>query len=284
VSVVVDAHQHFWDPAQADYPWMTDAVAPIRRAFTPEDLRPHLARARVDYTVIVQARADLAETRELLQLAARTDFVAGVVGWADLRDRSLPETLATLKAGEGGDRLVGIRHQVHDEPDPGWIARGEVLAGLRAVRDAGLVYDLLLRPRELPAALVAARAVDDLRFVIDHVGKPRIAAGAQDAEWERGMARFAPLEHVACKVSGMVTEASWTSWGAEDLAPYVDKVVRWFGEHRLLFGSDWPVCLLAAPYERVVETARRLLPAGAAFGANAVRLYGLEVAARSTTE
>jgi len=276
--LIVDSHQHFWDPAAAEYRWMTDEVAPIRRRFMPEDLAPLLAAAGVDATVLVQARLDLEETRELLRLAAATEFVAGVVGWVDLTGEDLPDTLAELKRGEGGRKLVGIRHQVHDEPDPRWLLRPDVQRGLRAVGEAGLVYDLLLRPRELPAALEAVRVLDGLSFVIDHIAKPRIAAGPHDEEWERGLAPFAHIDNVSCKVSGLVTEAGWRSWRREDLAPYVERVVEWFGEVRLLFGSDWPVCLLAATYQQVYEAARALLPSENAFGANAIRVYGLEAA------
>ena len=280
---VVDSHQHFWDPAGADYPWMTDDVAAIRRRFMPEDLRPLLEANGVDATVVVQARSDLDETRELLRLAAATDFVAGVVGWADLTAADVGAELAALKAGIGGEKLVGVRHQVHDEADPGWLLRADVLRGLHAVRDAGLVYDLLLRPRELPAALEAVRRVDALRFVVDHIAKPRITAGPRDAEWERGLAPLAELPNVSCKVSGLVTEADWRSWRVDDLAPYLEKVVGWFGEDRLLFGSDWPVCTLAAEYEQVIAVARALLPREKPFGENAVRVYRLEVGSRSTT-
>jgi L-fuconolactonase len=275
---VVDSHQHFWDPSAATYAWMTDEVASIRRRFMPDDLRPLLIANGVDFTVVVQARSDLDETRELLRLAAATDFIAGVVGWADLTSPSLADELAALQRADGGDRLVGIRHQVHDEPDPGWLLRDGVVRGLHHVRDAGLVYDLLLRPRELPAALHAVRAVDGLDFVIDHIAKPRIAAGPNDQEWERGLGAFADLPNVSCKLSGLVTEADWHSWRIDDLAPYVERVVSWFGEDRLLFGSDWPVCTLAATYDEVMQTARALLPGHKPFGENAIEIYGLRQA------
>ena len=282
MSVVVDAHQHFWDPADADYPWMTDEVAPIRRPYMPWDLRPLLAEAGVDYTVVVQARSDLEETRELLRLAAGTDFVAGVVGWVDLTRPDLGDVLAELKQGEGGDKLVGVRHQVHDEPDERWLVRDDVLRGLRSVRDAGLAYDLLVRARELPAALAAARAVDDLRLVIDHLAKPPIRSG-ESAEWADRLAPFADLANVSCKISGMVTEADWRAWRPEQLAPYAERVWEWFGDRRCLFGSDWPVCLLAASYQEVIGACQSALgeisdPARArVFGANAVEFYRLGV-------
>jgi L-fuconolactonase len=192
--------------------------------------------------------------------------------------------IAELRAGPGGDRLVGIRHQVHDEPDPRWLLRDTVLAGLEAVAAAGLVYDLLVREPQLSAAAACARRLPELAFVVDHLAKPRIARGPADPGWEAALAPLADLGNVACKVSGMVTEAEWRSWRPADLAPYVERVAAWFGDERLLFGSDWPVCLLAADYGTVAATARTLLagrpPAAldAILGGNAARVYGLGAA------
>ena len=279
---MLDAHQHFWDPAAADYPWLTDALAPIRRRFGPADLRPLLAAAGIERTVLVQCRSDLAETREFLAIAAAHEFVAGVVGWVDLTAPAVAETLAELRAGPGGAKLVGIRHQVHDEPDPDWLRRPEVRRGLAAVERAGLGYDLLVRPRELPAALETVRALPNLRFVIDHLAKPPIRTGEVEP-WAERLAPFAGLAHVAAKLSGLVTEADWQRWQPVDLRPYVDRALAWFGPDRLLFGSDWPVCLLAAPYERVLATARELTAAlspderARVFGGNAARVYRLGV-------
>jgi L-fuconolactonase len=276
----VDSHHHFWDPARADYPWMTDELAPIRRAYGPDDLRPLLAAAGVDRSILVQTRSSSAETAEFLAIAASEPFVAGVVGWLDLTGPDPAEEIAALRALPGGDRLVGIRHQVHDEPDPEWLARSDVRHGIRAVTDAGLVYDLLVRSRELPAALDVARSGPDGRFVVDHIAKPAIASGEIEP-WASLVRPFRELENVACKISGMVTEASWASWQTRDLRPYVDLVLETFGPRRVLFGSDWPVCLLAASYERVVATARELLEAlsgserDAAFGTNAIEVYRL---------
>ena len=280
---VVDAHQHFWDPGRADYPFLTDELAVIRRPFGPDDLRPSLREAGVDRTVLVQTRASLDETREFLATAAATDYVAGVVGWVDLLDPAVAETLAALRAGPDGALLVGVRHQIHDEPDPEWLGRADVRRGLAAVRDAGLAYDLLVRPRELPAALAVARALPDLRLVIDHLAKPPIASGEVES-WAALMAPFSELPHVSCKLSGMVTEADWGRWMSADLAPYVERVVAIFGEDRVMFGSDWPVCLLAGSYGQVVVALEQALgPISAAtrakvFGANAVAFYRLDVA------
>lgn len=282
----VDAHQHFWpQPTPALYPWMTDAQAALRRPFGPDDLRPLLQARQIDRTVLVQTRSSLEETRDFLVIAEATDFVAGVVGWVDLTAPDVADTLAALRAAPTGRWLVGIRHQVHDEPDPAWLLRPDVQRGLRAVQAAGLAYDLLLRPRELAPALEVARAFPGLRLVIDHIAKPEIARGEIEG-WAAGMAPFAELEHVSCKLSGMVTEADWHAWAPADLRPYVERVVGWFGEDRLLFGSDWPVCTLAASYEQVhdalAEVLDRLGVSEAVqrkvFGENARRFYQLPAA------
>jgi L-fuconolactonase len=280
ITTVVDAHQHFWDPAPGKYPWMTDDLASIRRPFTPQDLRPLLEEAGVDATILVQTRSSLEETREFLSLAANTDFIAGVVGWVDLTDPMVAATLAELRESPDGRYLVGVRHQVHDEPDPAWLLRDNVQRGLRAVDQAGLAFDLLVRTRELDAAQRVVRDHPSLRFVIDHMGKPPISTG-EVTDWAAAMAPFSDLPNVYCKLSGMVTEADWTGWTVQDLQPYAERVVDWFGSARLMFGSDWPVCLLAASYSRVVESYRALvsnLPIQdqqAIFGGNAVRFYRL---------
>ena len=259
---------------------MTDELAAIRRPFTTVDLAPLLVDAEIDATVLVQTRSSLDETREFLAAAGRTPFIRGVVGWVDLTDPAIADVIAALDAAPGGDRLVGIRHQVHDEPDPDWLLRNDVARGIRAVGAAGLVYDLLVRSRELPAALELTRRQPEVRFVIDHLAKPPI----RDSElhpWAALIRPFEALDHVACKVSGMVTEADWTTWEPSDFAPYVDHALEVFGPDRLMFGSDWPVCLLAASYEQVVEAAHttlaRLSPAesAAVFGETASTVYRL---------
>jgi L-fuconolactonase len=281
--MVVDAHHHFWDPSRRDYPWMGDDLASIRKRFGPEELRPLLRAGGVDRTVLVQTISSLDETREFLATAAATDFIAGVVGWVDLTDPTVNKTLADLRGSAGGNHLLGVRHQVHDEPDPNWLLRDDVLHGISAVGDADLVYELLVRTRELPAAHAVARRFPDIRFVIDHMAKPRIASGARDLEWEQAMAPLAASPNVSCKLSGMVTEASWTSWTATDLAPYVRRALDWFGPERCMFGSDWPVCLLAASYEEVLQAAKTVLAAlspselEGVFGGNAIRVYRLTV-------
>ncbi len=274
--MIVDSHHHFWDPIRRHYPWMGDALAPLKRRFGPDDLLPLLHESKVEQTVLVQAVAELAETGELLATAAAHDFIGGVVGWVDQTDGSAERSIAELRSGPGGNLLAGIRHQVQDEPDAGWLMQPAVQQSIAAASEAGLVYDLLVRVDQLPSALETARLHPRTRFVLDHVAKPRIAAGIWDREWERAMAPLANQPNVACKLSGLVTEAEWASWSAEQLEPYVRKVIEWFGPERCMFGSDWPVCLLAASYSRVFSTMRQLVGEDSAiFGATARRVYDL---------
>jgi L-fuconolactonase len=220
--------------------------------------------------------SSLEETREFLRAAAENEFIGGVVGWVDLTDRSVAKTLAELNRGEGGAWLVGIRHQVHDEPDPEWLLREDVQRGIAAVGEAGLVYDVLVRTRELPAGLETVKRHPGMRFVVDHAAKPRIAAGSWDAAWEQALAPMADHPNVTCKLSGLVTEADWKGWSPEQLEPYVNKVLEWFGPERCMFGSDWPVCLLAASYKEVVEAMQTLVGDDAnVFGETATRVYRL---------
>ena len=275
--MIVDAHHHFWDPRRRDYPWMGDELSPIRRPFAPDDLRPELVQNNVDRTVLVQTVSSLDETREFLETASQTDFVAGVVGWVDLTDPSVADVIAGLRSAMGGHRLVGIRHQVHDEPDASWLLRDDVQRGIAAVGAAGLVYDVLVRTRELPAALATVRAHPEMRFVIDHAAKPRVAGGAWDITWEMALAPLADEPNVSCKLSGLVTEADWKTWTREQLRPYLERVLDWFGPGRCMFGSDWPVCLLAADYAEVMATTRAIVGDDEdVFGGTATRTYGLE--------
>ena len=283
MGFVIDAHHHFWDPARAKYPWMTEALAPIRRRFGPEDLRPLLAANGVDRTILVQTRSSLDETREFLATAAQHDFIAGVVGWVDLT-ADVAKQLTSLRARPGGTKLVGIRHQVHDEADAEWLARKDVRRGIAAVGKAGLTYDILVRARELPAALAMVRALPDMRFVIDHIAKPPIASGAT-SEWATRLKPVAAFPNVFVKLSGMVTEADWKRWTVRDITPYVTRVLEWFGPERCVFGSDWPVCLVAASYAHVIDACGQAigdLPVTEReriFGGNAAELYRLPVPA-----
>jgi|SRR5579859_857168 len=273
----IDAHHHLWDPARRNYPWMA-GLEPIRRRFAPADLEPLLEAAGVERTVLVQTLSSLDETVEFLRTAAATPFIAGVVGWVDLTDPGVGETIAGLRAMPEGRYLVGVRHQVHDEADPGWLLRPAVQRGIAAVGEAGLAFDLLVRARELPAALETVRRHPRMRFVLDHAAKPRIAPARWDADWERAMESFADEPHVACKLSGLVTEVEPQPWSIELLEPYIRRVLGWFGPSRCLFGSDWPVCLLAASYAEVFDGLRGIVGDDpSVFGETAARVYGIGV-------
>ncbi|MEU0533765.1 amidohydrolase family protein [Amycolatopsis tolypomycina] len=274
---MIDAHHHLWDPARREYPWLAGtAMDPIRRPYTADDLRAVTKAAGVHATVLVQTVSSAEETAEFLATAAAEPVIAGVVGWVDLTARDVADRLAALDGP-----LVGVRHQVENEPDDDWLLRPEVLAGLSAVAAAGLAFDLLVRPAQLPAATEVALRLPQLRLVLDHAAKPPIAAGEWEP-WASGVAALAARENVVCKLSGLVTEADWTGWEVGHLRRYVDHVLDVFGPERLLFGSDWPVCELAASYEVVVDAAIALTGSLsdaerlAVFEHNARTAYGLD--------
>ncbi|MFI5551566.1 amidohydrolase family protein [Streptomyces sp. NPDC051738] len=253
---VVDAHHHVWDLSVRDQDWIAED-SPIRRNFTVDDLAPEAHAAGVDRTVLVQTITVAEETPEFLSLAAEHDLIAGVVGWTDLTRPDVADELARLRKLPGGPYLKGIRHQVQGEPDPEWLLRADVRRGLSAVAEAGLVYDLVVLPHQLPACVKAAADHPDLTFVLDHLGKPPIASGEREP-WETAVRSLAALSNTVCKLSGMVTEADLASWTVDDLRPYADVVLDAFGPDRLMFGSDWPVCDLAASYGQVLATAQEL--------------------------
>ncbi|MFJ8083196.1 amidohydrolase family protein [Streptomyces sp. NPDC096205] len=278
---MIDAHHHVWDLAVRDQDWITGPeLAPLRRDFSLADLAPEAAAAGVSASVLVQTVTVAQETPELLRLAAGSALVAGVVGWTDLTDPAVADRLAELRELPGGDALVGVRHQVQSEPDPRWLLRPDVLRGLRAVAAAGLVHDLVVLPHQLPAVVDAARAVPDLVFVLDHLGKPPVATGVLEP-WATWLRALAALPNTAAKPSGLVTEADLAHWTTADLRPYARLALEHFGAERLMFGSDWPVCTLAADYCRVVATTRELtdglgpMERAAIFGDTAARVYGL---------
>jgi L-fuconolactonase len=281
--MIVDAHHHLWDPAEADYPWMTGAFAPLRRRFGADDLAAVLAANDVAGSIVVQARSSLDETRALLATAHASSRILGVVGWADLTSPGLADELAGLRQLPGGELLVGIRHQAHDEPDPAWLVRPDVQRGIATVAEAGLVFDLLVRERELPAAIELARRHPAARLVLDHVGKPPLRAGPLTT-WSGLIDALAACENVSCKLSGLVTEAAPGTWSDAQLLPPLHHALDRFGPERSLFGSDWPVCLLAATYEQVLGTVQAAIAEldaearDAVLAGTAVRVYGLEPA------
>jgi len=245
----IDAHHHFWQLGRYDYVWMSPELEALQRDYVPDDLRPILSGHNVRSTVLVQTISSDDETRWFLELANQHPFIAGIVGWVDLTDRGVGERLDEL-----GDspKFVGVRHQVHDEPDPDWLVRDDVQRGLRELARRSLTYDLLIRPQHLAVARRIAEKFPDLRFVVDHIAKPAIARRGWD-DWAAGIAALAVCPNVACKLSGMITEADWAHWQPTDLAPYLRHVLDHFGTDRVMFGSDWPVCLLAGTYDQVID-------------------------------
>ncbi|NED98180.1 amidohydrolase family protein [Phytoactinopolyspora alkaliphila] len=279
---VIDAHHHLWDPAARRYSFLERAaMESIRRPYQLDDLRRVCAAAGIDHTILVQTVATVEETAEFLRVAAGSEgLIAGVVGWVDLTGPAVADAIAALRALPGGDRLVGIRHAVQGERDPDWLIRHDVLDGLRAVNEAGLVFDLLISAEQLPAAISAVRRLPAGRFVLDHAGKPPIAAGTI-RPWAAHLEELAQHPGVCCKLSGLVTEAGWKTWSIDGLRPYAETMFRSFGADRVMFGTDWPVCELAADHGRVVTTARRLTEEfapgqiSAVFGGTAIRRYAL---------
>lgn len=272
--MTVDAHHHVWDLFVRDQDWIPE-TSPLRRNFTIKDLAPEAHAAGVDRTVLVQTITVAEETPEFLALAAAHDLVAGVVGWTDLTRPDITDELSRLRELPGGHYLKGIRHQVQGEPDPEWLLRPDVRRGLAAVAEAGLVYDLVVLPHQLPACTRAAASLPQLTFVLDHLGKPDIASGALEP-WATDVRALAAHPNTVCKLSGMVTEADHTTWTVDDLRPYADVVLEAFCPDRLMFGSDWPVCGLAATYGEVLDTARQLVGSDARiFERTAIRVYDL---------
>lgn len=270
----IDAHQHFWSLSRGDYGWLTPALGEIYRDFGPDDLRPLLAAHAIDRTILVQAAPTEAETRFLLDVAARTDFVAGVVGWVDFEASDTAGRIAALAADP---LLVGLRPMVHDIADDDWLTRPGLDAGFAALIGQGLVFDALLKPRHIAPMLRRLERSPGLSVVIDHAAKPDLAGGDL-AHWRDGIAALARHRHVVCKLSGLVTEAG-PDWTIETLAPVFGHLLACFGPERLIFGSDWPVVTLRASYGRWAETVVALLsPLGegerdAIMGGTARRVY-----------
>ena len=250
----IDAHHHFWRYNPDEYGWINEQMRVLRRDFLPSDLRPLLDRGGIAGAVSVQARQSLEETRWLLSLAddATGDpaWMKGVVGWAPIAAPEFPELLADLLRNK---KLKGLRHLIQDEPDDEFILNVDFGRGIDALRDTGLVYDIVIQARHLPPTLRFVDQHPDQSFVLDHCAKPPIASGALEP-WATQMRELAKRPHVCCKISGLATEADWQQWTAATLEPYWRVVLEAFGPSRLLFGSDWPVSLLAISYQRWVDT------------------------------
>jgi len=258
---VIDAHVHLWDLAVRPQPW-TDPLPALRRSFRVEELAAVLDSHGVDAAVVVQAGDTTGETLELLALAAASPRLAGVVGWVDLAGADVPAALSNLQSAPGGEGLVAVRHQLQTEPDQQYLQRADVRAGLAAVAAAGLAYDVVVSPSQLPLVIDTVESLPALRFVLDHAGKPPLAGAAADLErWQHELARLAELPNVAVKLSGLVTEADWKSWTQAQLDPVITHVLSCFEPSRVMAGSDWPVCLLAAEYGAVQATLATALAA-----------------------
>lgn len=247
--MILDAHHHLWRYSPDEYGWISDEMSVLARDFTVADLRATAAKCGVTGSIAVQARQTVAETEQLLDIAEADDFVRGVVGWAPL---ARPEVTKTLDRWSTRSKLKGLRHVVQDEPDAGFLLRDDFNRGVAEALRRGLTYDILIFARHLPAAAEFVDRHPNGRFVLDHIAKPRIAAG--DIEpWRSQMIELARRPNVACKMSGVVTEADWSNWSAHSIRPYLDAALEAFGPTRLMYGSDWPVCLLASSYERWAE-------------------------------
>jgi L-fuconolactonase len=246
---IVDAHQHFWHYTVKDFGWINDEMKVIRRDFLPADLEPVLKKNNVAGTIIVQVGQNLEENDFMLGLAGEHAFVKGVVGWLDLQS---PELESQLKKYSTNKKFAGLRHIVQGEPDDRFMLRDNFLRGISLLERYDLTYDILIYPKQLPAAIELARQFPGQKFVLDHIAKPFIK-DRKIEPWMSDIKKLGAAGNVYCKVSGMVTEADFKKWKAEDLYPYLQTVLDAFGTDRLMFGSDWPVCLVAAQYEQVLD-------------------------------
>jgi len=277
MPTIIDSHHHFWKYAPAEYSWIGQDKQILRRDFLPPDLKTQIAAAGVDGVISVQARQTIPETDWLLDLAEQNDFIRGVVGWAPLID---PDVRRHLDGWAGRSKLLGLRHVLQDEPDDSYALRADFNAGISLLREYGLRYDILIFERQLPAAIELADRHPRQVFILDHIAKPKIAAGELQP-WRTQILDLAKRPHVYCKISGMATEANWQTWNPDQLRPYFETVLEAFGPSRLMFGSDWPVCLLACDYQRWKQTvAAWIAPLSPAeqnkiWGETALEAYGL---------
>ena len=272
----IDSHQHFWNYSRESYPWMTEAHEAIKRDFLPNDLEPILKRNQIDGCIAVQAQQTLEETEWLLKLAEENPFVKGVVGWFPFRDANVSDSLDRFATHQA---LVGARHVVHDEPDDDFILGKEFNRGIGELANYDLVYDILIFEKHLPQSIEFVDRHPHQQFVVDHIAKPRIDSRAFDESWHKNIVELAGRDNVACKLSGMATEVRDPEWNANLLEPYFQTALEAFGPERLLFGSDWPVCLLRTDYDRWFNTVKTAIgelsppEQSAILGGNAERIY-----------
>ena len=276
-SLRIDAHQHFWNYSQSSYSWIDEDMERIRKDFLPADLAPVLKEYKMDGCVAVQARQNDEETPFLLGLAKQNSFIKGVVGWVDLLADDLEEKLERCTSQP---ILKGFRHSLQDEADPAFILQPRFQKGLRLLLKYNFTYDLLIKPPQFQATIKALDSYNEMPMVLDHMAKPLIKSGEME-QWREDIFALAKHKTVMCKLSGMVTEADWQSWKYEDLEPYLDTVLEAFGPERLMFGSDWPVCLVAAEYGEVIGAVERHISKLSAseqsqiMGSNAIKFYNL---------
>jgi len=273
----IDSHQHFWKYNPTDYGWIGPDMGKLRRDYLPGELATILKNVGLDGSVAVQARQIPEETEWLLSLAAENPLIKGVVGWVDLRSESVEAELERFAANE---KLKGVRHVLQDEEDDKFMLRGDFLRGIAALAKFGLAYDILIFTRHIKYAVELVNRFPGQRFVVDHIAKPFIKRGEIEP-WRTDMRELAADENVCCKLSGMVTEAVWHDWKKDDFKPYIEAILEMFGADRLMFGSDWPVCTVAAEYEQVLEIITGYISSvspqeqAKIMGANAIDFYKL---------
>ena len=274
----IDAHQHFWEYHPEEYPWITEELGVLRRNFLPSDLAPELIKSDLEGSIAVQARQSLTESRWLLSLAEKNSHILGVVGWVDLCSDQIDAQLAEFSSHP---QFVGVRHVVQDEPDNSFMLRPDFLNGIDRLKNHGLSYDILIFPKQLEAALQLVAQFPEQLFVIDHIAKPSIKDGSLQP-WQRHIKEFSKFPNVNCKISGMVTEADWENWKQEDMKPYLETVMETFSPNRLMYGSDWPVCLLAGNYCRIIDLATHYISQLSTqdqelvFGGTAAQFYNIQ--------
>ena len=275
--MVIDSHQHFWEYDPVRYAWIDDSMKVLQKDFLPAELGPILKDNKVDGCVAVQADQSEAETEFLLRMAEENDFIKGVVGWVDLRADNIADRLAYFSQDK---KLKGVRHIVQEEPDPEFMLRKDFQNGIGHLAQFGLTYDILVYPNQLAAAVLLTRAFPDQKFVLDHIAKPRISEGL-DNQWVHYIKELALNPNVSCKVSGMVTETRNFKWQQEDFSPFIEVVLDAFGWQRLLYGSDWPVCLLGGSYKEVLTIVTDYMDKlpekekAGIMGLNAINFYAL---------
>jgi len=277
--MVIDAHQHFWQYQPVKHAWIDDSMAVLKRDFLPVDLASIYQHNGIDGCVAVQADQSLEENDFLLNLANQHSFIKGIVGWEDFRAANIAERLESYKEIP---LMKGFRHVVQAEADTNFLLRNSFMEGLGHLAKHGFTYDILVFPHQLGSVLELVRKMPNQKFVIDHLAKPYIKDGFFDG-WATMMAAIAKYENVYCKMSGMITEANLTSWTPSDFEPYMQVILENFGAKRILFGSDWPVCLLAGNYAAVKDLVANFINTlsdseqQAIWGGNAIQFYGLKI-------